>query len=122
LVNGLDESSYRRREPPILDRIYNDTIYNFCNKRLTYRNDIGKVAAGIAGICLESGTQPNLIIEASSDNIDDAAVNEIEKALTERLQPLGISVSKKKCSGGKYRELYIDKRGDWNEVVIECAQ
>ena len=122
LVNGLDESSYRRREPPILDRIYNDTIHNFCNKRLTYRNDIGKVAAGIAGICLESGTQPNLIIEASSDNIDDAAVNEIEKALTERLQPLGISVSKKKCSGGKYRGLYIDKRGDWNEVVIECAQ
>lgn len=113
------DPDYGRREPRILDTLYRDIIYYFCNKRLTYRNGVGKVAADIAGICIESGTQPSLIVEGN--NIDDNTVNEIEKALTERLQPLGISVTKK-CSGGKYWKIHIDKPKDWNEVVIECVQ
>ena len=54
-------------------------------------------------------------------NLDDNAADEIEKVLAEELQPLGLSVTKK-CGGGTYEKLEINKLRDWNEVEIRCVQ
>jgi hypothetical protein len=118
-----DDSGYvrGRRDPPLLDKIWRDIIdlNSFCRRRLTYRAGIGGVAADIVGICLESNEPPSFVIEGR--DLDDSTVGEIEKALTERLQPLGLSVAKK-CEGGRYERIRIEKPQRWPEVKIECYQ
>jgi len=118
-VYSTDSETGRRKwEPPLLDKLWR-IIGDFCNRRLNYRAGIGGVAADMAGICIESNTPTNLVIEGR--DLDDNIVGEIEKRLAERLQPLGLSIAKK-CEGGRYERIYIEKSQRWPEVKIECYQ
>ena len=121
LAYGTDPDNGRRREPQILGTLYRDMVNPnyFCSKRLWYRDGVGKVVAGIIGMCIDAGTSAYLTIEGR--NLDDNAADEIEKALAEELQPLGLSVTKK-CGSGTYEKLEINKLRDWNEVEIRCVQ
>jgi hypothetical protein len=118
-VYARDPERLNRLSPELLDAIY-DIGGSFCKRRLNYRAGVGSVVAEIAGMCLESDVSPSLVIE-SRGNIDDNDVNEIEKALMERLQPLGLSITKR-CSGGRYERIYIEKPKMWEEVEITCVQ
>jgi hypothetical protein len=113
------EYGWRRSTPLLLDKIWGEMLGNFCGRRLTYRDGVGRVAADIAGICAESNKHLNLAIEGH--DLDDNAVSEIEKAVAERVQPLGLSVVKK-CEGGRYGRIYIEKSQRWPEVRITCYQ
>ena len=120
-VYARDPERLNRLSPEILNAIY-DIGDSFCNRRLNYRAGVSSVVAEIANMCLESNTSPSLVIEGRG-NIDDNDVNEIEKALTERLQPLGLSITKR-CSGGRYERIYIyiEKPRIGKEVEITCVQ